>query len=338
MLAFYPEYSGYFGSTGVEDSARSRFWSAALSTGERSILVRGLLERWPRLAGPAFVTVLASWLLFKTGAYFHQPAAALTHSSWFAHFAGAHVREPLEPTLASAALQGAILAFLRGDYTYDSSQWTMGYEFYGGFMVYSLGFLLVQGTTTGVRIVVIAGAALACRLSSPVLAPFVVGVALAALLPRRASWAPASVAAGAVVLALLMSGYTRGAGGFCAGATAARPAALPVSYVYAIAAAILIAAAEGSSGMKAFLSRRWGVVSGEPSLPFYRVHVPMPGSLGAFTLIATGSKATAIAATLTSSLAAAWLLQRFNPRWIDRLNVGVAALLSSAEKRQRQQA
>jgi hypothetical protein len=299
MLAFYPEYSGYFGSTGVEDSARSRFWSAALSTGERGILVRGLLKRWPRLAGPAFVTVLASWLLFKTGAYFHQPAAALTHSSWFAHFAGAHAGEPLEATLASAALQGAFLTFLRGDYTDDSSLWTMGCEFYGGHMIYPLAFLLVQGTTTGVRIVVIAGAALACRLSTPVVAPFVVGVALAALLPRHASWAPASVAAGAVVLALLMSGYTRGTGGFCAGVTAARPAALPVSYVYAIAAA------EGSSGMKAFLSRRWGVVSGEPSLPFYRVHVPMPGSLGAFTLIATGSKATAIAATLTSSLAAA---------------------------------
>ena len=360
LLAFYPEFSGFLGSTGVEDSARSRFWFAAVNgagavafffvlsgfvlsrayllTGERSILVRGLIKRWPRLAGPVLVTVLASWLLFKTGAYFHQPAAALSHSSWFAHFAGAYAGEPFEPTLASAALQGAVLTFLRGDYTYDSSLWTMGYEFYGSLMVYALGFLLVQGTSNGVRIVVIAAAALACHLSSPALAPFVVGFALAAFLPREGFRAPAGLAAAAVVLALLMCGYTPGAGGFYAGVTSVYPSALPAPYVYATAAAMLIAAAEGSRGMKAFLSRRWGLVSGELSFPFYLVHVLMLCSLGAFTLTATGSKAAAIAATLASSLAAAWLLARFNRWWVDRLNVGVAALLLSAEKKRLQQA
>ncbi len=360
LLAFYPEFSGYLGSTSVEDSVRSRFWFAALNgpgavafffvlsgfvlsrpyvlTGEKSILVRGLIKRWPRLAGPVLATVLASWLLFKAGAYFYQPAAALTHSSWFAHFGGAYAGQAFEPTLVSAALQGAFLTFLRGDYTYDSSLWTMVYEFYGSLMVYALGFLIVQGTTTGARIVVIAAAALACHLSTPILAPFVVGVALAAFLPRQGFRAPAGLAAAAVVLALLMCGYTPGAGGFYAGVTAAYPAALPVSYVYAVAAAMLILAAEGSRGMKAFLSRRWGVVSGELSFPFYLVHLLMLCSLGAFTLIETGSEAAAIAATLASSLAAAWLLARFNRWWVDRLNAGVAALLSGGEKNRLQQA
>ncbi len=360
VLAFYPEFSGYLGSTGVEDSARSRFWFAMingpgavaffyvlsgfvlsrafLSTGDKGILVRGLLKRWPRLAGPALVAVVASWLLFKTGAYFYQPAAAISHSSWLAHFAGASTDEPFEPTLASAVLQGAFLTFVRGDCTYDGSLWTMAQEFYGSVIVYMVCFLLSYCTTASSRIVALAGAALACHVSAPSLTPFVAGVALAACLPRRAFPIPASAAAAAVVLAFLMNGYTRGAGGFYTGVTAVFPADLPVSYVYAIAATILIATTANSNGMKAFLSRRWGLVAGELSFPFYLVHALTLCSLGAFTLTVTGSKAMAIAATLASSLAAAWLLQRFNRWWVDRLNIAIPALLQSAEAKRLQRA
>ena len=31
VLAFYPEFSGYLGATGVADSARSRFWFAMIN-------------------------------------------------------------------------------------------------------------------------------------------------------------------------------------------------------------------------------------------------------------------------------------------------------------------
>ena len=135
-----------------------------------------------------------------------------------------------------------------------------------------------------------------------------------------------------------MNGYTRGAGGFYAGVTAVFPADLPVSYVYAIAATILIATTASSNGMKAFLSRRWGLVAGELSFPFYLVHALTLCSLGAFTLTVTDSKAMAIAATLASSLAAAWLLQRFNRWWVDRLNIAIPALLQSAEAKRLQRA
>ena len=235
VLAFYPEFSGYLGSASVEDTARSRFWYAAVNgqgavafffvlsgfvlsrpyllTGEKSILVRGVIKRWPRLAGPVLVTVVASWALFESGAYFYEPAAALSHSSWFAHFAGAYSGDAFEPTLASAALQGAVLTFLRGDYTYDSSLWTMGYEFYGSLMVFALAFLLVRAPAFSARIGVLAAAALYCHVAKPALAPFVVGVALAAFLPLQGFRAPAVLAAAAVVLALLMCGYTPGAAG-----------------------------------------------------------------------------------------------------------------------------
>jgi len=358
-LAFYPEFSGYVGTTHIEDTARSQFWFAAingssavafffvlsgfvlsrpyLQSGERSILVRGVLKRWPRLAGPVFATVMASWLLFKIGAYFYQPAAVITHSSWLAHFAGGYAAGPFEPTFASAAAQGVMLTFLRGDYGYDSSLWTMSYELYGSLMVYALAFLLFQATTTGARVLVLAGATLICQLMNPLLAPFLVGVALAAFLPRRGFRAPGIVALPAVILALLMCGYTRGAGGFYAGVSAVYPSAMPEPYLYAIAAAMLIVAAEGWAGMKSFLSRPWGFISGELSFPFYLVHVLALCSLGALTLTATGSKAAAIATTLVSSLAGAWLLQHLNRWWVDQLNVFVDAILRSADRKRLQQ-
>jgi peptidoglycan/LPS O-acetylase OafA/YrhL len=354
VLAFYPDFSGYLGSTAVEDTARSQFWFAAINgpgavafffvlsgfvlsrayllNGDRNVLVRGVVKRWPRLAGPAVVAALASWLLFRTGAYFYQQASEISHSSWLAHFAGAYAGEPFAPTLASAFLQGAFLTFLRGDCTYDGSLWTMTQEFYGSVVVYALCLLHSHCASERTRIVALAFAALACHVSAPSLTPFVLGVALAAFLPVRGFRLPGWAAAAAVVLALLASGYTRGAGGFYAGVTAVFPADLPVSYVYAFAAATLIATAGGSNGMKAFLSRRWGHVAGEMSFPFYLVHALTLCSVGAFTLTATGSKPAAIAATFASSLAAAWLLARFNRWWVDRLNDGVATLLSGETK------
>ncbi len=74
MLGFYPLSSGYLGATPIADSARSQFWFVAvhgagavafffvlsgfvltrlaLTTGRTDMLARGLIKRWPRLAGP----------------------------------------------------------------------------------------------------------------------------------------------------------------------------------------------------------------------------------------------------------------------------------------------
>ena len=114
----------------------------SLTTGRTDMLVRGLIKRWPRLAGPVLVAVLGSWLLFALGGYFYAPAAALSGSSWFARFGGALTDAHFQPSFLGAVLQGAALTFLRGDSTYDFSLWTMAFEFYGSLMVYALAFLL----------------------------------------------------------------------------------------------------------------------------------------------------------------------------------------------------
>jgi peptidoglycan/LPS O-acetylase OafA/YrhL len=355
MLAFYPDSSGYLGATPIAASARSQFWfvavhgagavafffvlsgfvltRASLTTGRTDILVRGLIKRWPRLAGPALIAVLGSWLLCTAGGYFYAPAAAATGSSWLARFGGA-LSDPasFQPSFAAAFLQGAFLTFLRGDSTYDSSLWTMSFEFYGSLMVYALAFLLATRPALRARLIIVAGAAIACGAANPALIPFVAGFALAAFLPRQGFRLPAPIGAVAAALALLACGYSQGALGVYAPLTAIWPNWLPIPYLYAVAAAVLILTAEGWNGMRALLSRPWGRICGELSFPFYLVHVPILCSAGAYVFLATQSRWAAIAATLAVSLAAAAALAWFSRWWLETLNLGVAALLGRLQR------
>ncbi len=204
----------------------------------------------------------------------------------------------------------------------------MAYEFYGSLMVYALAFLLATRPAFRTRLVVIAGAAVACGAANPALIPFVAGFALAAFLPRQGFRVSAPIGLLATIAGLLGCGYTQGALGFYAPLTAVWPAWLPISYLYAAAATLLIATAEGWSGMRRLLSRPWGRACGELSFPFYLVHVPVLCSAGAYTFLVTGSAPAAIAATLAVSLVAATALAGFSRWWLARLNAAVAVLLA----------
>ncbi|THD43192.1 MAG: acyltransferase [Bradyrhizobium sp.] len=352
MLAFYPASSGYLDATPIAETARSRFWFVAvhgagavafffvlsgfvltrqaLTSGDTDPLLRGLIKRWPRLAGPTLAATLGSWLLFALGAYFYAPAALLTGSSWFAHFGGALTGvASFQPSFVSAVLQGAALTFLRGDSTYDSSLWTMSFEFYGSLMVYGLAFLLAPRPARWVRLIVVGAAGVVCGAANPALFPFVVGLGLATFLPVEAPRLPAVVSAIVVALALLACGYTQGALGVYAPLTAIWPVSAPIPFLHATGAAALIMMAESWPGMRALLSRPWGRICGELSFPFYLVHLPILCSAGAYVFLATGSAPAAIAATLVVSLAVAWLLALASRWWLARLNVAVVALLAS---------
>jgi peptidoglycan/LPS O-acetylase OafA/YrhL len=150
---------------------------------------------------------------------------------------------------------------------------------------------------------------------------------LATFLPIHPSRLPHALGASAIALALLALGYTQGALGVYASLTAIWPTWLPISFLYAAAAATLIVAAETWRGMRRALSRPWGRLCGELSFPFYLVHVPALCSAGAYTFLMTHSAPAAIAATLVVSLAAASALAVFSRWWLARLNLAVGALL-----------
>ena len=178
----------------------------------------------------------------------------------------------------------------------------------------------------------IGGAAVACGAANPALIPFVAGFALAALLPRRGTACARAGRRRHGGAALLACGYTQGALGFYAPLTAIWPTWLPIPYLYAAAAAALITAAEGWTGMRRLLSRPWGRACGELSFPFYLVHVPVLCSVGAYAFLATRSAPAAIAATLVVSLLAAAALAGFSRWWLARLNVAVGVLTASFQR------
>ena len=208
----------------------------------------------------------------------------------------------------------------------------MAYEFYGSLMVYALAFLLATRSALRTRVIVIGAAAVACGAANPALIPFVAGFALAALLPRQGLHVPAPVGVVTAAAALLACGYTQGALGVYAPLTAVWPSWLPIPYLYAAAAAALITAAEGWTGMRRLLSRPWGRACGELSFPFYLVHVPVLCSVGAYAFLATRSAPAAIAATLVVSVLAAAALAGFSRWWLARLNVAVGVLTASFQR------
>jgi peptidoglycan/LPS O-acetylase OafA/YrhL len=88
-----------------------------LRSGDPLATVRGVIKRWPRLAGPVLVATVLSCLLWNLGAYHHLEAAAITGSQWLATFATGFPSETAvsDMSLIAAIEQGTWRTFIYGD-------------------------------------------------------------------------------------------------------------------------------------------------------------------------------------------------------------------------------
>lgn len=307
-----------------------------LANGDVQIVVRGVIKRWPRLAGPVVVATVTSWLLFKLGLYRFAQAAAITPSPWLSKSGGAF-EAPFEPSFLEAVWQGAFLTFFRGDYSYDSVLWTMRYEFIGSFVSFGLALLvaLFPKKEAGLlRFAVIAIVFALCDFVSPMHAAFPIGVALAAFLPERSNRLPAWAVAALIVVALYLFGFSGiNAGAFVAIAWALKNNLIPT---HIFASVLLIAAVElAPDTFRARLSNRFAERLGALSFPLYLIHVPVLCSLGCWMLVwsrtwATGASPNmmAAAATVVGAVVAAIPLVFFNERWVRFVNAATSRLLS----------
>lgn len=143
------------------------------------------LKRWPRLAFPTCVACLISWVFFATGAYHHQAAAAITHSPWLGGFAGANGL-PSQRLLTDAFMQGLWGTFFTGDAYYDSSMWTMHFEFIASFIIFGICLLLAvyRNLPKWISILPVFLIIMLCSQFSPWYPPFFLGVLAAFLLPE----------------------------------------------------------------------------------------------------------------------------------------------------------
>lgn len=358
MLGFFPQWSGILpGNWPPQAALNGQVWfgliygTAAVTlffvlsgfvltrrffiTGDQRIILRGAIKRWPRLVGPVFVTVMVSWLLFRLGAYHFTEGGAATGSVWLSKFAYAF-DVPFIPRFLDAAGQGAFLTFFRGDAFYDSSLWTMRYEFVGSFVAFGLALLvaLLPKTAGALRLVVIAVVFLLCYFASPAYAAFPAGVGLAAFLPQRRNRLPGWAVCAAIVFAIYLLGFSGakvGAFGWLASALGPNQDLTQI-----VASVLIIAAVElAPDAFRQRLSGRIAEFLGAVSFPLYLLHVLVLCSLGCAVLVwaktwASGPYPSILAgvATMIGSVLAAIPLLFFNERWVALVNTATSRLLA----------
>jgi len=355
ILGFFPQRSGIYPGQDLSKAFVSRFWfglvygTSAVAfffvlsgfvltrrfflSGDVTSIQRNAIKRWPRLAMPVLVTVLASWACLRFQLYSHQPAAIITQSWWLWYFGNAS-NTPIVPDFLFALRLGTLLTFFHGDSLYDSSLWTMRFEFVGSFVVMGLALLVRQTPTRALKIYLIFVVMAVCHYTDPQYVAFPVGMSLAAFLPDAKRMTPRWLTAGTVVFAIYCLGYTGLAVGAFRPLAWLVPSAVPSAYVNVLGSVLLIVAAETSQSLHSWLSARWAVFLGRLSFPLYLVHVPVTCSVGSAVLIkvnprlgAPNAELVAAAAAMVASFAIAYPLTVLNERWLVRLNKIVERVL-----------
>lgn len=143
-------------------------------------LVGSTIRRWPRLFPIALASVILSFILFKSGAYYHLGASQITKSSWLSQFGSAPQQIPETTTLMDAILQGAFFTFFRfgTDYWLNTSLWTMHLELVGSFIVFGIASIL-QGSSPKKAYFLFIIVGIICTYGDVFLPLFVAGTALA---------------------------------------------------------------------------------------------------------------------------------------------------------------
>lgn len=297
----------------------------ALVSSNPGLLARNAVKRWPRLAGPTTVATLLSWAGFEIGAYHHVEVGAMTHSPWLSAFAWASDK-PFEPRFVEALLQGLYRTFLHGDFWYDSSLWTMKYEFIGSFAAFGLAAVLIATPSMKFRAaLVLIALLLAVDVGNRWYAAFPLGVGLALLPEGRL--VPGPVAGILFVLAIWLFGFTGGAAGVQAPLVFAFGKVQPV-YVWILAATCAMVAAAGREPHPSTLLFHVGRFLGWISFPLYLIHVLVVCSLGARVyewLAVSGQPAAApffaaavtIAVSVIAAIPFAYANDAWN-RWVER--------------------
>ncbi len=348
LLGFFPKESGNFAAF-HHSGARAMPWfglvygSAAVTvffvlsglvlsrayllTGDASIVARGALKRWPRLAGPVVLAVIVSSLLDRFDLYSFDQVAGLTGSPWLA----GHLFHGMQPDargLADALRQGT-LTFFSGDASYDSSLWTMRYETTGSYVVFGLVLIMGQlrGSAGATAFLLIVYMLIYLYLDIYVLA-FVAGVTVARVQVDRIRRLPLAAGAPLAVLAIFLLGYSGlDVGWYRPVAAVAR--SLNPFYVNLAGAVLIIVAADATPQLNAVLRSRPSAFLGWISFPLYLIHIPILCSIGcsAFLAIlpAAGPRAAsvgALLATVAASVVASVPLAIANDAWtaaVDRL-------------------
>lgn len=276
-------------------------------------LAGAVLKRLPRLAIPAGASLLSGLAVLIWLGPARQEAASLTDSPWLAHFGHAQSLN-LTPSLADAVASIPLVFLMPGHDHYNSSLWTMYYEFWGSMMVFALLHVILSAgnrVTLLSRHIGLALVGLAMLARVPLFSAFVFGLLLASLHQSRPDLLRFG-RLGRVTLILTM--VLTGIGGDAR-----------LLNLSALAAMLLLLQAGWDTGPLSGKIGRW---LGKLSFPLYLVHVPVILSISSLVFVALHDLGTGtpvalaltygvtLAASLTLSLPFVWL----EAWWLPRLN------------------
>jgi peptidoglycan/LPS O-acetylase OafA/YrhL len=365
LLAFYPRFHGlvdndsYFSLFGtplfslINGSAAvilffvlSGFVLTLKAFQRRSYrpLFQTALKRWPRLVVPVLSVNIVSGFLAGWGFYSSAAVASTVKSTWL----GWHFVEP-PPGLASlgkAVYEGFFSTFVTGSSYFNSSTWTMKYEFLGSFLCLADAYVTISLKGFGSFGFLLA-AVLALAFLGPFYWPFLVGVGLAAfytsnfwrLVPVWVSqrrWLFWTLTATILFLLLgyhePMSPLPSSLGFYTFLAPLQEVDALATRvFIHTIASVFLIALILATPFLKNWLRQGWGAWLGKISFSVYLVQIPVicffacNVFLASLSLGETFASALAFVTAIVGSIMCAIPLMKVEAAWLvflRRLTVG----------------
>jgi peptidoglycan/LPS O-acetylase OafA/YrhL len=353
MLAFFPQRSGLFpnfdGSEAWTGSPIFAFLNgsgavalffvlsgmvltqSALVKRNYTTLLRNSVKRYPRLMLPVLCSTLISCALFKFDLYRFEQAAAVTGSPWLMKFANAFV-DPIVPSWWDAIRQGLFDSFLRGGATYNSSLWTMRYEFIASFVVLAAAaailFMWKRQPVWVCWVLII----LLCALLS--LSPWFLsfglglGIALAVAQSQGRIWQTLKPFRYVLmVVGLFLLGHLQSRGAY-AWSTNFNPV-----FVNTLGACLLIAGVQSCQPPRGIFAKAARFL-GDLSFPIYLIHIPVLCSIICWIFVQnTASDGTAlrlslVALTFLAATLASLPLIALNKFWLRNLNAGTERLLA----------
>lgn len=314
-----------------------------LQTGSYRSLGRSALKRWPRLAGPVFISCVIAAALGMLMLYRNHEAAALTGSHWLDIF---NFRfEGREPNIADAIKEGALLTFVTGSNAYNAVLWTMWYEFLGSFIVFSLVAFLIPLRSVFYRGALLLAAWWIALSYSPFLSCFIVGIMIALFHIERGTETFANtrqtrwISVCMIALVIIIWGY-QGPYKFYEFVGAFFPdTATSKTSVYTVSAIILMILGLYMPLVKNAFSNRSGTLLGQMSFPIYLIHLLVICSLSSWLYITLYGHLPifivltfVLAVTVIVTAVAAWALSKIDMMLTHALNRRMAVLFIQENK------
>lgn len=287
------------------------------------------VKRFPRLMIPAFASVMLAYALLKSGFMFNQAVAPLSKSIWLGYF----YKQPAD--FLSALHEALIGAVLLGHATYNSSLWTMAFEFYGALLCIALAVMCEPLRRW--RTAIYLGAALiaVANLGTPGIyyAAMIFGLILTEF-EKGKTWHPAIILC-LMVAAFMLGGLNDGHFYHVLAAQKIEINGMVLDNVVlskCVGAVALVAALLRSRMLQAMLSGRVFRFLGKVSFSVYLIHVPIICSLGCWIFASLYGHVAYLVAASSSILACVVTTMAVSvayERYIDRASISISAMLSS---------